>query len=226
MSLVLRVALILAPFFLFGCSIHVGDGVCWGRHGVRGSGVVATVAHERPTFTRVEVRGALELVVEIGPPTPVEVSGDDNILPHLRIEVVGDRLIVEPRHSISPRCPLVVRATSPDLREIEASGATEVVVHGLDAAVLSLDVSGASEVRVDGRCDHLEAEVSGASDLELTELVAETAEIEASGASDADLRVDADLHARVSGAASVRNHGPGAVRGHVSGAGSLEPRSG
>ncbi len=226
MSLILRVALILAPHWLSACSIHVDDGVRFGRHGVRGSGVVATVAHELPAFTRVETSGALDLVVEIGPPSPVEVSGDDNILPHLRIEVVGDALVVEPRHSISPRSPLVVRATAPDLRGIEASGATEVVVHGLDTTLLSLDVSGASEVRVEGRCDRLEAEVSGASDLELTGLVAGTAEIEASGASDADVRVETDLHARVSGAASVRNHGPGAVRGHVSGAGSLEPRTG
>lgn len=231
MSQLLRVALILAPLALSpltACSIHVDDDGWhgFGRHwkGVRGSGVPATVTHELPAFSRVRVSGAMDLVVTRGPTTPVEVSGDDNILPHLRIEVDGETLVVEPRHGISPRSPIVVRASTPSLEGIEVSGASCVSVHDLHSNSLEIDASGASDVRVRGHSVRVVVESSGASDVDLSELVTRTAEVEASGASDIDVHAEEELHAHVSGAASVRNHGGGAVVGNVSGAGSLSPR--
>jgi len=220
-----RFALIFLPTVLIaltalsGCSVHFGGGHGW--HGVRGSGVEATVQHQMPVFTAIQTSGSVELIVTVGNSGPVEVTADDNILPHLRIEVEGDTLIVEPRHSIRPKTRITVRAATPTLASVSASGATDITVHNVDSPKFTIDISGAAEVDVTGRCGHLDAGVSGAAELELAALIVQTAEIRISGAGEADVHAEQEVRATVSGAGEIRNHGAGKVIGNVSGAGSI-----
>jgi len=116
--------------------------------------------------------------------------------------------------------------------KITASGASDVYVDGvLRGAQLTLDLSGASDLKGKVEVSTLAATMSGASDVTITgsagslsihssgasdfkgyEFVAEKVSIDASGASDVKITVNKELSANVSGASDVTYKGSGVIR--------------
>src|SRR5690349_10486914 len=64
-----------------------------------GSGHAVSVLHKTGRFSVVEVAGAANAVVRVGAKTRVVVRGDDNIVPLVRTEVSGGRLVISERGS-------------------------------------------------------------------------------------------------------------------------------
>ncbi len=107
--------------------------------------------------------------------------------------------------------------------ELDASGASNIILALLEASKLDVDASGASRITVTGKAERLEADCSGASGLDLVNLSAVRASLDCSGASSAKLRVTEELSYEVSGASSLRYHGtPRITKSEVSGASSAK----
>ncbi|MDG1572595.1 DUF2807 domain-containing protein [Robiginitalea sp. M366] len=102
------------------------------------------------------------------------------------------------------------------------SGAAEAQLD-IQAGHLEIDISGASTLKLSGRAGTLEIEGSGAADLRAYDLQAREAEADLSGASDVQITASERLKARVSGAADLRYKGnPEQVDSKASGAGSVK----
>lgn len=69
---------------------------------LRGSGNVVAQKRSVPSVDRIELRGSAEVVVTVGGPRAVTVRADDNIVPRIHTDVVGDVLVVSAR-AASPR---------------------------------------------------------------------------------------------------------------------------
>jgi hypothetical protein len=123
---------------------------------------------------------------------------------------------------LNPRKPLKVYLTTPYLEGIDASGATNVNVEGIEADRFVLDLSGASSCELAGKVGYLRGDISGASNLYARDLYCQTVKIDVSGAANAKVSTDETLDADVSGAASVTYYGdPRNVLTDVSGAASV-----
>jgi carbon monoxide dehydrogenase subunit G len=83
-------------------------------------------------------------------------------------------------------------------------------------------VSGASRVETDGTAASIEADVSGASELDFAGVEAEVVVVNVSGASTVDVTVTEQLDAEASGASTVRYRGDPDVRVDASGSSSVE----
>jgi len=94
---------------------------------------------------------------------------------------------------------------------INQSGASDVKGK-LEVGKLIVDLSGASDMTVTGRATQLSVEASGASDFKGFDLVTETCEARASGASDIKVTVNKELSAQASGASDVKYKGNGVIR--------------
>lgn len=94
---------------------------------------------------------------------------------------------------------------------INQSGASDVKGK-LEVGKLTVDLSGASDMTVTGRATQLSVEASGASDFKGFDLVTETCEARASGASDVKVTVNKELSAQASGASDVKYKGNGVIR--------------
>ncbi|WP_439555263.1 head GIN domain-containing protein [Dyadobacter sp.] len=90
--------------------------------------------------------------------------------------------------------------------EIEVSGASKVNME-LTAAKVTMDLSGASSLTLNGNCDILDGEVSGASSFRGSNFQTKEVNIDASGASSAAVFASNAIHAEASGASSVRYSG-------------------
>src|SRR5580658_6714022 len=90
-----------------------------------GSGVAKTETRDVGNFTKIDASGATTLEVTAGQSsTTVTVSGDDNVVPHVRTVVSGDTLHIETSDVHHTKLPLVVKIGMPKLAAIDVSGAS------------------------------------------------------------------------------------------------------
>ena len=94
---------------------------------------------------------------------------------------------------------------------VDLSGASDIKGK-IDAKTLKIDISGASSASISGNAPTLDIEASGASDFKGFDLVTNFCDAKASGASSINITVNKELNANASGASSVRFKGEGLIR--------------
>lgn len=191
---------------------------------VSGSGTPKDEARAVTAFDRVDMGGIGRLELTIGSEPSLSLHGDDNLLPLVKTTMRGSTLVIEDAKNLAPNVDLVLRATTPALRGLDASGGVRVIVVGATGAELQLDGSGGSTIDVKGQIERLTAKASGGAHLALTELAAKEADVDASGGSTIELTVEARLGAEASGGARVRYAGSPKVTKDTSGGASIEAR--
>lgn len=211
-------------FVLWGLSLLMLVGLVQLGCGERGSGSATTDARNVATFREIEVGGAIALVVTVGPGASVELSGDDNIVPLIRAEVDGDKLVIRASESISPELPIVATVTTPALDRVTLRGASKAKVEGLDGDAFALDAHGASKATLRGRVEKLSLDLHGASTIDADGLSVERVDVEAHGASRVSLAEPQALDAELHGASVVTHRGRPVVRSDLSGASRVSAR--
>jgi Putative auto-transporter adhesin, head GIN domain len=188
-----------------------------------GSGVSASQTRLVPDFTAVIVTAPFRVVLAQGGGPSLEVTADDNVLPFVRSEVRGDRLVLgfkAPLRLTRAR-EILCRVTLAELREAEALGAAVIEMSGVDADRLVVRLSGASFGRASGTTRDLTLDASGASRWDAAALRARSVRATVSGASFALQRVSDSLRADLSGASTLKYLGDPVVVSSVSGASSV-----
>ncbi len=197
-------------------------------HGAEGNGIYAEEDRGGGAFNRLEVNGAVTVVVTVDPnvDSEVEVSGDENLLDMVVTSVDSGTLVVETEGMLMPELPLEVRVRMRNLRGIEASGATEIRAHDVASNKLDVDVSGASDVVLVGKANYLDVDISGAADVRAKYLRADEVDVEVSGTADVSVCVDESLDVDISGAADLFYYGtPASVKQDISGAAEVHHNS-
>lgn len=195
------------------------------QDGKPGSGKTSTEARAVADFTALELHGTYVVELELGKPTKVEITGDDNLVPLVETALTDGRLVVKAKEAIAPRTELVLRLATPDVAVIEADGAVALRVRGVANSALRLRLAGVSGALLEGKTGALEVKLTGAGGVEAKGLLATRASVDLSGAGHADVNATEELVVDVSGAGSVTYGGnPKSVKKTVSGVGSVKPR--
>jgi hypothetical protein len=175
-----------------------------------------------PVFSAIEISGAIDAEIAIGPEPHVEISGDDNLVPLITSEVSGDRLTIGTRKNVRPSVPLIARITAPRLTAVDLSGSSTVTVHGGQADKLALELSGSGTIRGDGTAHELDVDLSGSGSVRVDRLAAERARVTISGSGDVTLAVSKALDVTISGSGKVTYHGdPPELKQQITGSGRL-----
>lgn len=192
-----------------------------------GSGDLQTESRPVAGFSAVSVGGAGHLIIEQTGVESLEITAEDDLLPHIQAEVVADRLLLGFTSGVSASGTRQVRyrLTVRDLTGIEASGASRVETRGLDTPELASILSGASSLEASGAADVHFTLLSGASRLEAPDLHSRVVTATLAGASQARLRVSDSLVAAASGGSSLEYFGDPVLVTDVSG-GSIVRRVG
>ncbi len=95
----------------------------------------------------------------------------------------------------------------------------------MEGKELDLRVSGASAIRLRGQVDEQTISMSGAGDLEAYDLVSKYCRIDLSGIGSAEIYVENELEANISGIGSISYRGnPNKVHDNISGLGKISDR--
>lgn len=175
------------------------------------------------TFTKVHLSGALMVELSQGKECSVVVEPESaKDLIHIEVQD-GTLFLQNEKNKKDGREKVVIKVTVKDLDELFLSGATALMtMHQFGLETLSLemdgasnanlnlkttklkgDFSGASNVTIEGSCERADLEISGAAQVNLTELSIKNAKINNSGAGHAEISVSESLKADGSGASTT-----------------------
>jgi hypothetical protein len=133
----------------------------------------------------------------------VIVHGDSNLIHHIRTDATGGYLFVDTDVSYATSLDLGVLITTPALYGVTARDVSTVEADGIWDTAFSIVADDASHVRVSGYAEDSSLWVSGASDVDASELATWTTWIEMDGASTASLDVRERLSGTISGASTA-----------------------
>jgi hypothetical protein len=167
----------------------------------------------------------------------IQVTADDNILPHVRTDVSKERLKIYVDESYSSKVGVDVKVTVPELRWLRGSGSTKWKVADArgekfqlallgsskcewkgEVDLLQLKQSGSSQATIAGKADRVRFKLAGAAHLDERELTASRLKAELEGASVARVQVADELNVVASGAAHLTYSGDPKVNQNTSGA--------
>lgn len=212
----------MSALLLSGCGDIVALG---GGPQIVGSGKLATVTKQVGSFKAVELEGSMDAEITIGKASGITIQGDDNIVPHVKLEIKNGSLrIGMEKGSYSTTKSLKVTFSVPDLEAASLNGSGDLTVHGLHSESLSLAVNGSGNVKADGTARSLTASIAGSGDLSLFGLKSGDTSVQISGSGDADVNVSGSLQASIAGSGGVHYKGhPSQVQKSVSGSGEVGP---
>jgi hypothetical protein len=195
-----------------------------GKH-VSGSGSKQTETRDLGNFDAVEISGAYIVKIDSGGKTSLQIEADDNLLPLIKTEVRGGRLVISSKEDFNTRKSPVVTISMPDVKRVEASGASNFEISGVKNDSLELKLNGASSMDLAGETGKLKVDMAGAGSMDAKNLHAKTVDLNTSGAGSASVYATDALNVAISGVGSVDYYGqPKFIRKNISGFGSLNEK--
>lgn len=114
--------------------------------------------------------------------------------------------------NVSGACDVFITGTlKADELTIDQSGASDLK-GAIEAKKLTVELSGASDIKITGKASEVDIEASGASSFVGFDLITDNCNARASGASDIRVTVNKELSAHASGASDVRYKGDGVIK--------------
>ena len=184
----LRIVSLLAAALAFACdgsSPTDPDGGGGGGPGpVIGSGNIVTVSRSVSGFSGVFFEGAHQLSIEETGFESLTITGDDNLLPLLRSEVIAGELFLRLRDgiAIATTAPIVYRLTVTELDAISVSrGPAQVEAIGIETSSLTSNLSSVSSTSISGRADQQTINISDQASYDAAGLQSREVTIDAAG---------------------------------------------
>jgi len=213
------VAALSSLFLAAACVIVVGD------DGVLGSGHRVEESRDVASFSAVELSVPADVVVVVGEPAQLSLSGDDNLLSLVETEVRGGTLHIEARHrNLRFRSGLEVHLSTEALERFEVEGSGDVEIRGVRQDRFKVSIEGSGEVTASGSVDRLDARIEGSGDLRLESLESREAAVRIEGSGSIRVAVAEALHYSIEGSGDIVYAGSPRVSGGISGSGSVQPR--
>lgn len=208
---------------------------------VRGNGNVKKETRKVSSFDALNISSAFEVYLTQGNSESLVIEADDNLLDIIKTEVRGGVLKIyvdaNIRHSktmkayisfkmlnmieLSGACELYgENKFKLDNLELELSGASDIKMD-FTANKVYLDLSGASDIEFKGSAQRMDIDASGATDLHALDFEVKECAVDASGACNIRVFVTDELSVDASGASTVRYKGNPGIEIDISGASSI-----
>jgi hypothetical protein len=162
-------AIAITCAILGGCAIIVAPGGD-GAYSIEGNGVPARDERMIATVPALEVNGTITVDVRVGPATSLVVEADSNLLPYIRTELRGDRLVIEKERSFRTNHPVRVTYTVPRLANVRHDGSGYLSVQDLNGGPLVVEGRGSGSVLLTGRVSSLDVAQDGSGSIDATTL--------------------------------------------------------
>jgi hypothetical protein len=194
-------------------------------------------------FTKLEISGGFKVVLKQDSSQKITITADDNLLKYIKTSVEGGSLHVYSHKNFCNSGEMTLNIGVGNLDEIRSSGATELSCDGklvakniefhlsgaskvdleLNAANVTTDGSGVTEMTLRGQATSNRIDISGVAKIHAFDFVVSDYDISTSGAGHCEINVLHSLHVSSSGASDIKYRGnPTDVTNDKSGASSLE----
>ncbi len=192
---------------------------------IEGSGNVITKTVTTKAYDIINVRGSMEVTLEIGKEGIIQVTAEDNVQEHILMESDGTTLTISMKNNTSLRNTKQIKIKVPfeSLSELSMIGSGEFEGKDLiKSDVLKLSVKGSGEIDIKVETNSIIAELNGSGEIELSgttkqvsakttgsgkfngeELIADQAEIDISGSGNSSIFVKNSLTGQIKGSGGI-----------------------
>jgi hypothetical protein len=193
---------------------------------VHGSGKTCIQKRDVRPFKKVEVSGAIQLNLALSSETiSVTVLCDENILPLIMTEVVGDVLRIYSDGSYTTKTQSVINLSAPEVVKVSSSGSSDVIITAVDQEEIAVSTSGSGDMTVTGKAQSTKLRVSGSASIRSVSLDTEILDAKVSGSGSIKASAKSSAALQVSGSGSIEVWGrPQSVQSKRSGSGSIHMR--
>lgn len=211
---------------------------------IKGNGKVVTEKRSTTGYDEITLAGSFDVVLVSGTEGVISIEGEENILPYIKVEVVGNVLKIynEKNVQLDTKKDLVLTVPFEQISSVSLSGSGDVtskntITASIFKAKLSgsgnliLDIkssdfevalSGSGDVVLKGNADNFVSKTSGSGDVDAINLTTKKANVSISGSGDMKVNCSESLYARVSGSGDIEYKGdPQSKDTKVSGSGDI-----
>lgn len=188
-------------------------------------GLAEDASEERnlPEFTRIVLEGAMDLIIHAGRDQSVRVETDHDYLSRVETYVSGDTLHISQKGKRWHDNEVFLEISLRGIESLGIEGAGDVEIYDIDSDTFNLDIDGAGDVTLQGKCGDADFEINGAGDLDASKLQCKNVTVEINGAGDADVYASESVVAELNGVGDIEVCGdPKSVRPRIFGLGSFE----
>jgi hypothetical protein len=188
-----------------------------------------------------------DILLEQGERDTLVIETEEDVLPKIKSEVLGKRLLLGRRSWIDWGVPettpirfritmrqvcwilisgsgsLASRSILGDQVRLEVSGAGQMKIAHLEVRKLEADISGTGKLDLAGSVYEQVVQISGSGTLEALDLESQDVQLHVSGSGIVQVKAVRKLNVNISGVANVRYAGQPELTQHISGAGRIEP---
>ena len=174
-------------------------------------------------FDGVELRGVGNLFIEQTGNESLTVEAEKAVVPEIATRVVDGRLIIGPESNsgIHTTGPINYHLTVKNLHSLKVLGTANAEATGIETENLAVTISGAGNVRMEGRAEEQAVEISGTGTYMAENLESREVNIDVAGAGSAIVNAKEELDAEISGVGSVEYVGNPRIQQSLSGAGQV-----
>lgn len=174
-------------------------------------------------FTKILIEGAIDLSVEAGKKQSVQVSTDASHIDRVTTTVDGDVLVISMKGRRWRNADVAVTITMQTLNGLVVEGAVDAELVNIDSKNFSIEIDGAADIAINGKCGSADYQINGAGDLSAQDFECETVSIIINGAGDAEVYASVSVEAVINGVGDIDVYGnPDKVRPRISGIGEIE----
>ena len=137
---------------------------------IEGSGNIISEDRDLTNFQSISLLGSIDVNINYSNDTSCTVVGDDNIIEHVKTEIINNKLKISIDKSYSSTKALVVNLSAMKINELSVSGSGDIKFKNYKDDKLSLKISGSGDILGDGNVDTLTGRINGSGDLLLKKL--------------------------------------------------------
>ncbi|WET02627.1 head GIN domain-containing protein [Flavobacterium sp. YJ01] len=213
---------------------------------INGNGKVVSETRTTSAYDAIKISGFFDVDLVAGKEGKITISGEQNIISAIVVEVVENTLKIYAKKGMNlrPSTGNKVEIVVPfeKISELSLSGSGDITAESpikndkftaklsgsgdIDLNVISnsfdLSLSGSGDIKLKGNSDNISIKLSGSGDIEAYNLKSKIANINVSGSGDVAVNCSESLTARVSGSGDVKYTGnPQKRDAKVTGSGSI-----
>ena len=212
---------------------------------VTGNGQVTSQQRSSGNFNSVEASGSVTVRIRQASTYSVRLETDENLMQYIEVFTSGNKLVIRSRegYNLHPSRDVIAYISAPSFREIDVSGASDIIGEGLitgseslsmsvsgsgnidlelQVPSVSTSVSGSGTVILKGSASNFDASINGSGEVRCFDLQTDNSKLSISGSGDAEVHANKQLDVHVSGSGSVQYKGAANVKQDISGSGSVE----
>ena len=205
---------------------------------LRGNGNIQTQDRNVSGFEGINVGGGFTVELTQGNKESLRLEAEENLLDNIKTEVRNGVLHIYNEDGVTTKKGMKAYITIQELNSMDISGGVKVIGKSpfrsdalkldlsgasnvkldIDTKEMKADLSGASKIELVGKADEVDMNLSGASKVEAADLQAKRVKVEASGASKVKLYATESLDIDASGASFVYYKGSPSITAETSAA--------